>query len=76
MIEALYFGKPMLGFPQNHEQRPVAYRMKLLGAAQVKEDSDTSQDLADKIRGIAGDSPERQITEWVSREMKYTEEHG
>ena len=51
--------------------------MKLLGAAQVKEDGDTPQDLAQKIKGIAAkDSPERQVTEWVSREMKYTEEHG
>ena len=49
------------------EQRSVALKLKILGAAQVKDENATPASLAKQIDEIsASDSPENKVVEWVS----------
>ena len=67
----------MLCLPKRNEERHLAYKMQQLGAAQVKDEDDTLQDLARKIEMLfAEDSSERQVAEWIMREMRYKEQYG
>ena len=58
VVEALYYGKPMIGFPKMTEQKSVSLKLKLLDAAWIKDETTTPEILAQKIEEIsAPESP-------------------
>ena len=58
VVEALYYGKPMIGFPKMSEQKSVSLKLKLLDAAWIKDETTTPEILAQKIEEIsAPESP-------------------
>ena len=75
VIESLYYGKPILGFPQMVEQNSVALRLTLLGVAKIVDvKSTTPAELAQQIDEIsAPDSPENKAVNWVRSVMEYDE---
>ena len=78
VVEGMYSGTPMLGFPQMFEQRSACLRLKHLGVGQVFNDkTDTVESLAEKIRSIAAlNSPEASRVTWVKDMMRYEEQEG
>ena len=53
VVEALYYGKPMIGFPKMSEQKSVALKLKLLDAAWIKDETTTPAILAQKIEEVS-----------------------
>ena len=78
VFEALYYGKPMLGFPQMFEQKSVANKLTLLGVAQYMDPkTTTAAGLAKQIAEISHpSSKENKAVDWARRVIEYEESSG
>ena len=66
VVEGMYSGTPMLGFPQMFEARSACFRLSHLGVGQVFNDrTDTVDSLAEKIRSIS--APDSEETKKVKK---------
>ena len=55
----------------------MALKLRILGAAQIKDENATPADLAKQMDEISEPrSPENKVVEWISKEMRYNEKHG
>jgi len=67
--ESLYFGVPVLGFPQTSEQGAVAFRIKQLGAGRLL-DSNSVEDIERETKLLMDDPSYRKNAEGIGASFR------
>jgi glucuronosyltransferase len=77
VIEALYYGVAMLGFPQLDEQFHVAYRLRQLGVADTVPKGSDGQFIYDKVMELVDvDSEPQRLTRSQMKLYEFEELRG